>query len=40
MTGKLSGSFDHLIVRADDAQPLFQCLSETLKLPIAWPWIE
>lgn len=28
---------DHLIVRADDPQPLFKLLSETLKLPIAWP---
>jgi hypothetical protein len=28
---------DHLIVRVDDPQPLFKLLSETLKLPIAWP---
>lgn len=28
---------DHLIVRVDDPQPLFKLLTETLKLPIAWP---
>lgn len=28
---------DHLIARADDVQPLFKLLSETLKLPVAWP---
>ena len=28
---------DHLVVRVDDPQPLFKLLSETLKLPIAWP---
>ncbi|MDQ3818983.1 MAG: hypothetical protein M3362_15085 [Acidobacteriota bacterium] len=28
---------DHLIVRADDPRPLFHLLSETLRLPIAWP---
>ena len=28
---------DHLIVRADNPEPLFKLLSETLKLPIAWP---
>jgi hypothetical protein len=28
---------DHIIVRADDPQPLFKLLSETLQLPIAWP---
>ena len=28
---------DHLIVRVDDPQPLFKLMSETLKLPIAWP---
>jgi hypothetical protein len=28
---------DHLIVRADDPQPLFKLLSETLQLPVAWP---
>jgi hypothetical protein len=29
---------DHLIVRMDDPQPLFGLLSETLELPIAWPF--
>jgi hypothetical protein len=28
---------DHLIVRVDDPQPLFKLLTETLKLPVAWP---
>ncbi|MDT5061879.1 MAG: hypothetical protein QOH63_2338 [Acidobacteriota bacterium] len=28
---------DHIIVRADDPQPLFKLLSETLGLPVAWP---
>jgi hypothetical protein len=28
---------DHMIVRADDPEPLFKLLSETLRLPIAWP---
>jgi len=28
---------DHLIIRIDDPWPLFELLSETLQLPIAWP---
>lgn len=28
---------DHLIVRMDDPQPLFELMSETLQLPVAWP---
>jgi hypothetical protein len=28
---------DHMMVRVDDPQPLFKLLTETLKLPIAWP---
>jgi hypothetical protein len=28
---------DHLIARVDDPQPLFNLLSETFQLPIAWP---
>jgi hypothetical protein len=28
---------DHLIVRVDNPRPLFELLSETLGLPIAWP---
>src|ERR1044071_1036758 len=34
---KIVKQLDHLIVRVDDPQPLFKLLSETLKLPIAWP---
>lgn len=29
---------DHLLVRADDPRPLFELLSETLQLPVAWPF--
>ena len=28
---------DHLLVRVADPEPLFKLLSETLKLPVAWP---
>lgn len=35
--GQIVKQLDHLIVRVDDPQPLFKLLSETLKLPIAWP---
>src|SRR5437588_7321053 len=28
---------DHLIVRAEDPSPLFNLLSETFQLPVAWP---
>lgn len=33
----LINQLDHLIVRVDDPKPLFQLLTTTFQLPIAWP---
>jgi hypothetical protein len=30
---------DHLVVRADDPRPLFELMTETLRLPVAWPML-
>jgi hypothetical protein len=35
--GQVIKQLDHLIVRVDEPEPLFELLSETLQLPIAWP---
>lgn len=35
--GQTVKQLDHLIVRVDDPRPLFNLLSETFQLPIAWP---